>query len=192
MVGGGPANLHGVAALTARGVARTRSALSLLPSLVGWVLVAAAPECAVERLPPERWEPRLPAVSAPYEYGSDVVSLVPNLFVALTLGAAACLLVEFSKAVVVRCSRLGIVKYVVLTLMQIGLIVDALRAYAADWYVYILHFARVAPLSWQKPWPEILPLPSPWPSFFLLAISVALAFVIDEKRSASRAGAPTA
>lgn len=156
--------------------------LSLLGCLAGWLLVAATPTWLSERLPPERWEPRLPAVSAPYTPQSDVVSLVPDLFTALFVGAAACLLVEVSKATASWKRRAPLLQYCASTLLQMALALDALRTHAPDWYVYTLHFARLGPLTWQRPWPDPLPIPSPWLSLIMLIVTLALSFGLQSRR----------
>jgi hypothetical protein len=143
-----------------------------LPSVVAWLIVAFTPAVLLEELPPERWVPKLPAVSVPFAVGSDVISLVPSLFSALTIAAFCCLMVELTKLYLLRYGKKATTSYLTLLLFQVGLALDALRLRAPDWYGYGLHFVRLIQLRWERPLPDVLPIPGPWLSFGLLLASL--------------------
>jgi hypothetical protein len=159
--------------------------LVAVPSVAAWCLAAFTPDALLEALPPERWEPRLPAVSVPFAAGSDVISLVPSLFSALAVAVMCCLLVEAAKLYAGhRYGRCATGPCLMLLLLQLALALDTLRLRAPDWYGYSLHFARLVQLRWEHPLPDVVPLPAPW-----LSLAVLLASLIVTGHSVRLSGA---
>lgn len=117
---------------------------------------------------PRRYLPALPLVCVPYRYSSDVVSLVPDLFQALTIALFGVALVEFAKA-----AATSLRVYAAATLYQAILALDALRRLAPDWYGYSLYFAHLVELRDDVPRPEILLVPSPYLSLVALLLFLA-------------------
>ena len=153
-----------------------RLVVVLLQNIAAWSLAAFTPAALLEELPPERWVPKLPAVSVPFAARSDVISLVPSLFSALVVTAVCCLLVEATKLYLLRYGPRATGSYLTLLLLQLALAVDAMRLRAPDWYGYGLHFGRLIQLRWDRPLPDILPIPAPWLSLAILLASLSLAW----------------
>lgn len=171
---GGSNDLHRMAAL--RAMVRSYS-LAIRPGLfafAAWLLVALPVASALEWLPPSRYEFALPRVCVPYTPGADVVSLVPDLFSALTIATLCLLLVEVAKVMAAVLPGRRTWCYISFAIYQAALVVDVLRKYAWDWYGYLLYFARLVTLSYDRPRPEILPLSSPWLSFLVLLVCLGL------------------
>jgi hypothetical protein len=154
----------------------TAATTAAVVCVAGWLVVAATPrEVVHDVLPPERLEPALSLVSAPFSPGSDVVSLVPRLAGALTVGLVAACLVEFAKLLLSIARLATIPTHLVLVGLQVLLVVDALRQFALDWYGYGLHFVRLAPLSSALLYPDPVPVPPPLLSLAGLAMALLMA-----------------
>lgn len=147
-------------------------------ALAAWLLIALPPRSIQEWLPPNRYEFGLPRVCVPYTPGTDVVSLVPDLFSAVTIICLCLLLSEIAKTTIAALPGKRIHIYVLFLLYQTTLAIDALRKYAWDWYGYLLYFARLIELRYDRPQPEILPLSSPWLSLVALLLCMSMT-VID-------------
>jgi hypothetical protein len=145
-----------------------------LLAFAAWLPVVLPSASTLEWLPPNRYELSVPRVCVPYSPGTDVVSLVPDLFSALTIAVLCLLLVEVAKVMVAALPRRQTLRYVAFAVYQATLMVDVLRHYAWDWYGYLLYFSRLITLSHNHPRPEILPLPSPWLSFLPLLLCLGL------------------
>jgi len=145
-------------------------------SLSAWLIIALRLDFLMAWLPPVRYEFALPRVCVPYAPGSDVVSGVPDLFSALTLGISCIVLAEVAKGIFCSgCTRKVLVQcsFVV---YQACLLLDVMRRYAWDWYGYLLYFCRLIELSYERPRPEVLALPAPWLSFLSLLLCMGIAF----------------
>jgi hypothetical protein len=154
---------------------RYRSAIRPgLLAFVAWLPAALSFPSALEWLPPNRYEFSVPRVCVPYTPGADVVSLVPDLFSALTIASLCLLLVEVAKAMAAKLPRWSNVCHSSFVVYQVTLIVDVLRGYAWDWYGYLLYYARLITLSYSLPRPEILPLATPWLSLVALVVCLGL------------------
>jgi hypothetical protein len=92
-------------AMTPGGRPGLRFALVAVPNVAAWWLAGFTPASLLEAMPPELWEPKLPAVSVPFSAGSDVISLVPTLFSALGVAALCCLIMEATKLFLVHLGR---------------------------------------------------------------------------------------
>jgi hypothetical protein len=92
-------------AMTPGGRPGLRFALVSVPNVAAWWLAGFTPASLLEAMPPELWEPKLPAVSVPFSAGSDVISLVPTLFSALGVAALCCLIMEATKLFLVHLGR---------------------------------------------------------------------------------------
>lgn len=147
---------------------------SSLLAFAAWLPIAAPLTSFLEHLPPNRYEFGLPRVCVPYTQGTDVVSLVPDLFSALTLAALCVLVAELAKVMASALPGRRSLRHLCLTLYQITLVLDILRKYAWDWYGYLLYFARLISLSHDRPRPEVIPIPPPWLSLLLLCVCVGL------------------
>lgn len=150
---------------------------AVLPGLfafAAWLPVALPFASALEWLPPSRYEFSLPRVCVPYTPGTDVVSLVPDFFSALTFAGLCLLLVEPAKMMAAVLPGQRIVRHLSFLVYQATLVVDVLRRYAWDWYGYLLYFLRLVNLNYNQPRPEILPLPPPWLSFMALLLCLGL------------------
>lgn len=146
---------------------------TVLPAVVAWLVVATLSPWLNEILPPRRFEPRLPDVSAPFRPHSEIVSVVPGLFSALAIALAVGCLVEITKFLVFRRVRVAASLHAAFTMFQILLLIDLLRMHALDWYWYALHFARLVELT-SGPLPRnVPPIPAPWLSFAGLLLAVA-------------------
>jgi hypothetical protein len=121
--------------------------------------------------------PEVPFVITPWAAGEHVRSSVYYLLVIVAVGLACAVPIEISKyAAAMRLSRP--VVFVALTLQQVVLLLDVLRSYAWDWWLFVLSMAHLRPIdraSWMErhfttvgPWP--------WPSgiFALLVIGVVV------------------
>jgi hypothetical protein len=155
-----------------------------LPPLLAWLLIWAA-----KWLPwmapsgePRRYLPALPLVCVPYRYGSDVVSLVPDLFQALTIALLGAVLVEFTKAAATSVSV-----YAAASVYQATLALDAMRRLAPDWYGYSLYFAHLVELRDDVPRPEVLPVPSPYLSLVALLLLLAYRQWVEKGKRADAA-----
>lgn len=136
-------------------------------ALAAWLLVAIPSISVQEWLPPNRYEFGVPRVCVPYTPGTDVVSLVPDLFSALAIACLCLVLTEVAKVSVIGLPG-HLPLYGTFLIFQATLVVDVLRKYAWDWYGYLLYYLRLTNLSYDQPRPEILPIPSPWLSMFVL------------------------
>jgi YD repeat-containing protein len=91
-----------------------------------------------------------PTLSTTYTYDtgafSKVVSLVPDLFSALTIAFLALLLSEIAKILAITIPGRRISFYVTFSVYQLILMIDVLRKYAWDWYGYLLYFSRIDPM----------------------------------------------
>lgn len=163
-----------MAVVKANGRLLAKRALSALLTALAWLPLAWPIRSAMEWLPPNRYEFSLPRVCVPFSPGTDVVSLVPDLFSALSITLLCVLLAEFAKFA--NASRQGrsAICYLSFVLYQVTLFVDSMRLYARDWYGYLLYFLRLIDLSHDSPRPDVIPLPSPWLSFLALLLCLAL------------------
>lgn len=143
-------------------------------SILAWSLAVLPLGSFVENLAPDRFEFSLPRVCVPYTPGTDVVSTVPFLFSAAALALAGLLVVEVAKLLVTASPTRRTALPLALSVFQITLAIDILRKYAWDWYGYGLYFARLISLSYERPKPEVLPVPTPWCSFIMLLVCLAL------------------
>lgn len=156
---------------------KRRQFLAIRPVLfafAAWLLVAAPLAWLFDWLPPARYEFGLPLVCVPYTPGTDVVSLVPDLFSALALACLCVLMVEIAKAMISALPGRQTWSYTLLSIYQASLLIDVLRKYAWDWYGYLLYFTRLITLSYDRPRPEVLPIPPPWLSFLLFLACVGI------------------
>jgi len=144
--------------------------LSWLGISLSWVLGVIVHFGGPDFLLRERLAPALPSVTLPIGTPSDVVSLVPYLFRALTVAFLACALVEFAKFDIGKRLRHGRLYFLALA-YQAVLTLDLLRWYSYDWFLYALHFARLINLnndgSAIRRW---VILGAPWPSFLLMVV----------------------
>lgn len=147
-------------------------------ALAAWLLVAIPSTSIQKLLPPNRYEFGLPRVCVPYTPGTDVVSLVPDLFSALAIIFLSLLLCEIAKILTIALPGRRTFFYVAFSVYQLTLVVDSLRKFAWDWYGYALYFARLISLSYDRPEPEILPIPSPWLSLLAL-MACTILYVIS-------------
>ncbi len=119
--------------------------------------------------------------------GTDVVSLVPDFFSALTFAGLCLLLVEPAKMMASVLPGQRIARHLSFVVYQAMLVVDILRRYAWDWYGYLLYFLRLVNLDYNQPRPEILPLPPPWLSFMALLLCLGLCvYARDQPDSRAR------
>lgn len=151
--------------------------LSALLTALAWLPLAWPVRSAMEWLPPNRYEFSLPRVCVPFSPGTDVVSLVPDLFSALSIALLCILLAEFAKFVNSMRQEPSAACYLSFVLYQVTLLVESMRLYAWDWYGYLLYFLRLIDLSHDSPRPDVIPLPSPWLSFLALLLCLALQMV---------------
>lgn len=165
-----------------------RTARLFLPPVVAW-LFGYSLLLADGALLGESRTPKLPSVAVPYDPKLDVVSFVPDLFLALSVAVACVLIVEIAKFTTSKLGTRSGTGYVVLLLFQVVLALDLVRAYAYDWFIYLLSFARLIDLSRrsgiiQDRW---VPIPSPWVSFIWLAVTmVALVAITRSSRAPVR------
>jgi hypothetical protein len=148
-----------------------------LLSLAAWLVVAAPPVSIQQLLPPNRYEFGLPRVCVPYTPGADVVSLVPDLFSALVIAFSCLLLSEIAKMTARPIPGRRLLFYATCYFFQISLTIDVLRKFAWDWYGYLLYFMRIIDLSYDRPRPEVIPIPSPWLSLIALGLFLISLFV---------------
>lgn len=151
-----------------------RALLPGLFALASWFPVALPARSIQHWLPPNRYEFGLPRVCVPYTPGSDVVSLVPDLFSALAVAGLCLVLSEIAKFLISRLTVHNTPLCLALSAYQVTLVVDALRSYAWDWYGYFLYFARFIELRYDEPRPEIIPIPAPWMSLTALLLFLCL------------------
>jgi hypothetical protein len=159
----------------------TRAIQPGLFALASWLFAAIPSPSIQEWLPPNRYEFGLPRVCVPYTPGTDVVSLVPDLFSALTIVCLCLLLSEVAKIMSTVLPGRRIAFYVAFSIYQATLVIDVLRRFSWDWYGYLLYFARLTKLSYNRPQPEVLPIPSPWLS--LLALLACTVLYISNLRT---------
>jgi len=148
-------------------------------ALTSWLFVAIIPITVQEWLPPKRYEFGLPRVCVPYTPGTDVVSLVPDLFSALAMICLCLLLADLAKILAAARSGRSILVSVAFLVYQVTLVIDIMRKYAWDWYGYSLYFARLVKLRYDKPRPEVLPISSPWLSLLALLMCMGLCVSLD-------------
>jgi hypothetical protein len=158
-----------------------------LLALVSWLLVAVPSPSILEWLPPNRYEFGLPRVCVPYTPGTDVVSLVPDLFSALAIAFLCLLLTEIAKTMIAAVPGRRALTHVAFSVYQATLVVDIIRKYAWDWYGYLLYFARLIQLSYDRPRPEVLPVSSPWLSLLALLACMSV-HVFSQDRDRPHAG----
>lgn len=152
-----------------------------------WLTVALPTDRVLDWLPPERYEFALPRVNVPYTPGSDVVSGVPDLFSSLALCLVSILLAELAKVILL--ARIQSVKcHVLIVLYQMSLLLDVFRKHTWDWYGYLLYFSRLISLSYDRPRPELIPIPSPWLSFLLLIACIVFCFWTQRPRTNDASG----
>jgi hypothetical protein len=194
LVAGDSANLHGVATVKRAFSEKQARVSAVAISMLGWLIAAASPNWLVdEMLPPKRFEPFLPLVSAPFAYGSDVVSVVPDLYSAATIGLTSALVVEVAKMVLLRLGSRALGAYLSFCLLQATLVIDVLRRFAVDWYGYLLHFFRLAKLSNEVRYPEPLLIPPPFLSLLcLMATSLYLLVLLRSRPPAAERARPEA
>lgn len=148
------------------------------PIILAWGGLAAAPLWNVMFF----WEhdyryPNLPLVALPPGATVDVRSSVPGLFVTLMIGGLSALCVEVSK-VRIRGRRRGLT-FLVLVAYQFALMAEALRAYAQDWWVWLLSwlgFVDLSAVDWHK---LFVPIPSPWLGLVWAAVASACIWLLE-------------
>ena len=136
--------------------------------------------CAVALVPVARagWfyddlQPSVPLVSASYEANRDVASSVPLLIAAIIAGWFCALIVEVSKA---RADT-SAMQYSGFLLYQVVLSVEAVRAYAFDWWLYLLSRVNLVQLEPAMDLSEISGTRLPWVSGSIgIAMSLFLMF----------------
>ena len=157
---------------------KTSVARSAIWLLFAWAVVLCAP--IIGRWVGPNEGPTLPLVSLPWDPTRDVHSSLITLFRACVIGLAAAVLVEPAKY---RLRQFGKPLYALLVVYQFMLIGDVLRAYAVDWWVWLLsafHIVHLGVGNWREP---MLPLPSPWPSL-IVALAI-VATILQRSRDAN-------
>jgi hypothetical protein len=143
--------------------------------LSAWILGGWAIPPASHFLLPHPHYPQAEFVLLAPGATSDFVSSVPELGRALLLIAIALAIVEGGKALLFARHRYSKVLHVLAVIYQLTLALDILRKYVYDWFLYLLHVAIRLPLDPQRFFNKdrLLPIQSPWPSFFVLLVLIA-------------------
>jgi hypothetical protein len=102
---------------------------------------------------------------------------VTGVFRVLLVVAICLLLVEIGK---VNAGKYGGARlYTLLLSYQLLLALDTVRGHARDWWVWGLSKIGIVDLQTMPDWKEnVIPLQSPWPSFFGLCILVMITTVM--------------
>jgi hypothetical protein len=144
-----------------------RNLLIFGPLGLSWVFAVACPWLSV--LVPWRdldEGPMVPYVgSVPWTRQTDVMSSVPGLFMILLVAAVAVAIAEVAKAFL-PCRQTG--AFLLISIYQVILALDILRAYAPDWWVFLTFFLGVRSKS-----PPLLPgIGTPWIALTALLMSL--------------------
>jgi hypothetical protein len=112
----------------------------------------------------------------PWTRQTDVVSSVPGFFRLLLAAAVAVAIAEVAKAFL-ACRQTA--AFLLISLYQVILALDMLRAYAPDWWVFLTFFLGVRSKS-----PPLMPgIGTPW--IALIALSMTLLHLALRLRSGS-------
>lgn len=144
-----------------------------VPLVAAWALVWLVPLLRHWRWGSDDFEPRLPCVAYPFLPGNDIISVVPDLFRALMLAVLACAVAEITKLVSAGAGG-NAAHLAVVSVFQVLLVLDTLRANAYDWFVYSLSYFRV--ISLRKD--QIVGIETVWVSTFPFASLVGLAMAL--------------
>jgi hypothetical protein len=123
---------------------RKCSILVMVSVSIAW-LIAAGPMVLLRHgLPLRELRPNLPLVSLPFDSHRDVVSSVPHLFITLVFCLIAMTSLEPAKIYVARNFATPFAAYVIFSL-QLTLGLDILRAYAYDWWCWMISW-----IGWER------------------------------------------
>jgi hypothetical protein len=148
-----------------------------LPAFGAWCLSASASWWGAVIPGRLDTQPHVPLVSVPAGSVTDVMSSVTGVFRVLLVVAICLLLVEIGK---VNAGKYGGARlYTLLLSYQLLLALDTVRGHARDWWVWGLSKIGIVDLQTMPDWKEnVIPLQSPWPSFFGLCILVMITTVM--------------
>lgn len=121
---------------------------------------------------------------------SDIVSVIPTFVRALFLGGLGVAVSELAKRAAFKIGRYSWDIHFAIVIYQGTLMLDVLRFYVYDWFLYVLHFAGVAPLSAADFFANrrLLPLTSPWPS---LIAALLVGFFVTSRLTRFNRSVPT-
>lgn len=149
-----------------------RNLLIFGPLVLSWVVAVTGPWISA-LIPWRDMEdgPVVPDVAIfPWTRQTDVMSSVSGLFMVLLMAAVTVAIAEVAKAFL---SRGQPSTFIIISIYQIILALDVLRAYAPDWWVFLTFF-----LGFRSKSPPLMPgIGTPWMALVaLLIVLLYLAF----------------
>jgi hypothetical protein len=158
-------------------VRERRNLLIFGPLVLSWIVAVTGPELGAFIPWRDIENPVVPFVGTiPWTRQTDLMSSVPGLFMTLLCAAVTVAIAEVAKAFLV-CRQPS--AFLAVSIYQMILALDVLRAYAPDWWVFLTYFLGLR----SKSPPLMLETGTPW--IALIALLIALLYLAIRLRSGS-------